>query len=370
MRHKANKFAHRATVVAALLLLAVGAARGERIKDIVDIQGIRSNPLWGYGLVIGLSATGDDAQASRRALANILRRSGLVLDPKDVASKSIASVLVTADLPPFARKGTSIDVTISVIGDATSLQGGTLLMTPLLGADGQVYAVAQGSVSVGGFAVTGDTAAVTKNHTTVGRIPAGATVEIEEISEFVENGLLTLQLRNADFTTADGIAHAVAEEAETRAVAVDAATIRVEVPPNMPRGELAAFVDRIGAIDVQVDLPALVVINARTGTIVVGQNVGISMVAISHGNLSIVTQENDFVSQPDTFSKGGETETVRRTDIEAREEAGVMHVVPRQVSVSELARALNAMGLTPRDLISIFEALQQAGALQAQLKIM
>jgi len=368
-RQATHNLACRVAMLAAVLLVAVGA-RGERIKDIVDIQGIRSNPLWGYGLVVGLAGTGDDSAASRRALANTLRRSGLVLDPKDVATKSIASVLVTTELPAFSRRGTSIDVSLSVIGDATSLQGGTLLMTPLLGADGQVYAVAQGPVSVGGFAAGGDNATVTKNHTTVGRIPGGATIECEEIAEFVENGMVTLQLRNADFTTAEQIARAVTAEVGADATAVDAATIRVEIPRDMPRRELSAFVDRMGAIQVQVDLPALVVINARTGTIVVGENVGISMVAISHGNLSIVTQEKDFVSQPAPFSDTGDTATVRRTEIEAHEEGGALQVIPKQVSVSELARALNAMGLTPRDLISIFEALRQAGALQAQLKIM
>jgi len=355
-------------LVAAMLLPGV-PTRAERIKDIVDIQGVRSNPLVGYGLVVGLNGTGDDSTVSRRALANILRRSGLVLAPKDVSSKNIASVLVTAVLPPFARKGSTIDVTISAIGSASSLQGGTLLMTPLIGADLQVYAVAQGPLSVGGFAASGESSSVSKNHPTVGRIPNGATVEKEELAEFVENGRITLQLRNSDFSTADKIANVINALYPGSSIAVDAGTVLVQIPRTITRGNLTGFIDQIGTLQVEVDLPALVVINERTGTIVVGENVGISTVAISHGNLSIITREKDYASQPPPFSKAGTTQTLHRTDIEAKEEQGVLHVVPRQVSVSELARALNAMGLTPRDLISIFEVLRQAGALQARLKI-
>ncbi len=362
---------YRAVGVLAILLILASPVRAERIKDIVDIQGVRSNPLLGYGLVVGLNGTGDDSAASRRALASILRKSGrLVLDPKDVASKNIASVIVTTELPPFGRKGSTIDVTVSAFGDATSLQGGTLLMTTLMGADKQVYAVAQGAISIGGFSASGQSSTVSKNHATVGRIPGGATVEKEEIADFVENGKVTLQLRNPDFTTAEKIAKAINAAFKDSSNAVDAGTITVEVPKTLTKADLTGFIDKICALKVKVDLPALVVINERTGTIIVGENVGISTVAISHGNLSIVTKEKDFISQPPPWSKGGTSERVHRTDIVAKEEAGALHVVPRQVSVSELARALNAMGLTPRDLISIFEALRQAGALQAQLKIM
>ena len=359
----------RKTAIIAILLVPA-AAHAERIKDIVTIQGVRSNPLWGYGLVVGLSGTGDDSPASRRALANILRRSGLVLEPRDVASQNIASVLVTAELPPFARKGSTIDVTVSAVGDATSLQGGTLLMAPLTGADGQVYAVAQGAILIGGFSATGQTASVSKNHTTVGRIPAGATVEKEEISRFIENGRATLHLRNPDFSTAGKIAKAINSIYPKSSYAMDAGTIQVEVPKKLTKADIAGFFEKIGALQVQVDLPALVVINERTGTIVVGKNVAISTVAISHANLSIITKEKDFVSQPLPFSSTGTTERTHRTEITAVEEQRAMHVVPKQVSVSELARALNAMGLTPRDLISIFDALRKAGALQAELKIM
>ncbi len=354
-------------LVAAMLS---GQARGERIKDIVDILGIRSNPLWGYGLVIGLNATGDNSKASQRALANTLRRTGLILTPDDVSSKNIASVLVMADLPPFARVGGTIDVNVSTVGNCSGLQGGTLLMTPLMGADGQVYAVAQGPVSVGGaFSVTGQSATVTKNHTTAGTIPGGATVEREEIATFIKNGQLALQLRNADFSTSERIAQEINKEIPNAAYPVDSASIKVDLPKGMTPAQVPGFIDRITNLSVQVDYVATVVVNERTGTVVVGENVGISTVAISHGNLSIITQEKDMVSQANPFSERGKTEKVHRTDISANEQGGSMHVMQRQVSVAELARALNAMGLSPRDIVAIFEALRQAGALQAQLKV-
>ncbi len=364
----------RVFLAAALTGIFIGISdtpvRGERIKDIVDIQGVRSNPIWGYGLVIGLNGTGDGSESSKRALANILRKSGLKLTPDDISSENIASVLVTAELGPFSRRGSTIDVTVSAIGDSESLQGGTLLITPLMGADGEVYAVAQGPLSVGGFSASGTSASVSKNHPTVGRIPGGATVEREELAEFVENGKIMLNLRNPDFSTADSIANAVNGVYSRSAYAVDAGTVRIYIPSGVTEAELAGFIDKVGQLRVDVDNTALVVINERTGTIIVGQNVGISTVAISHGNLSVVTEEKDYVSQPLPFSETGTTEKTHRTEVTAVEEQASLHVVPRQVSVSELARALNAMGLTPRDLISIFEALRKAGALQAKLKIM
>ena len=346
-----------------------GPAAGERIKDIVEVQGIRGNPLVGFGVVVGLNGTGDSSPSSQRAMASALQRMGINLSPADLASKNIASVMVTATLPPFGRAGSAIDVTVSSFGSASSLLGGTLLMTELKGADGQVYAVAQGDVSVGGFSAEGQASSVTKNHTTAGRIPNGATVEKEELASFVTDGAVALQLRNPDFTTSQRIAQAVDAVFPAAAVAVDAATVQIQLPPKMSRADVAGFMDRIGKLEVEVDQPAVVVINERTGTIVVGENVGISAVAISHGNLSIVTQEKDYVSQPGPFAEVGKTEKVHRTDIKAVEDRGPLRVVPRKVSVAELAKALNAMGLTPRDLISIFQDLKKAGALQAELRI-
>jgi len=352
-----------------IVLLAAPAAEGERIKDIVGIKGIRGNPLTGVGLVVGLNGTGDGSEIAKRELANMLRKSNLILKPGDLSSTNIASVVVTAELGPFSRVGSQMDVTVSALGSATSLQGGTLLMTELKGADGQVYAVAQGALAIGGFATTGKASTVSKNHTTVGRIPGGAIVEREELATFVERGQISLQLRNPDFATAQNIADAINAFCAESSVAIDAGTVKVRLPSAMQRHEVAKFVQRIGALGVKVDQPAVVVINERTGTIVVGENVGISTVAISHGNLSIITEERDFVSQPTPFSQTGTTQKIQRTSIRAIEERMPLSVVPKQVSVSELARALNAMGMTPRDLISIFQALRQAGALQAELKI-
>ncbi len=360
-----------ALVAAAVCGAALAAScAAERIKDIVDLQGVRSNPLQGYGLVVGLAGTGDASPLTRRVLANVLRREHIAIDPADLEGQNIASVMVRAELPPFARCGQTLDVEVSAIGGAESLQGGTLLITPLKGADAEVYAVAHGPLLLGGFSASGDRSSVSTNHTTVGRIPGGANVEREELARFVEAGSVTLNLRNPDFTTAEEIRTAVDAVYPRTAETLDPGTVRLHLPPDLTRAGLATFIDRVTGLEVQVDTPAVVVINERTGTVVVGENVGISTVAISHGNLSIITQEKDYISQPLPFSRAGTSERTQRTEITAVEEQGTLHVVPRQVSVSELARALNAMGLTPRDLISIFEALRQAGALQAELKPM
>ena len=361
-------------ILAAALTLVVALstapdARAERIKDVTDIQGIRGNPLQGYGLVVGLAGTGDTAAVTPRALANVLRRQGLSVTPADLAGQNVASVIVRAELPAFGRLGQRIDVEVSAIGDAQSLQGGTLLMTPLLGADGQVYAVGQGPIIMGGFSASGQASSVSKNHTTVGLIPGGANVEREETATFVRNGTVALNLRNPDFSTAEDIRAAINAVFPDAADTLDAGTVQVRLPAGLAPTHLGAFLDRIGLLEVKVDTPALVVLNERTGTIIVGENVGISTVAISHGNLSIVTQEKDFVSQPLPFSRTGTSERMHRTEITAIEEQGPLNVVTRKVSVQDLARALNAMGLTPRDLISIFQALKQAGALQADLKV-
>lgn len=362
MKNRAKFWAFTVAILAASAL-----SQAERIKDIVDIQGIRGNPLWGYGLVIGLNGTGDDSEASRRALANLLRKSGLVLNPGDVASKNIASVLVTAELGPFSRKGGAIDVTISAIGNASSLQGGTLLMTQLQAADGNTYAVAQGNIVIGGYSASGEAASVSKNHTTVGNIPGGATVEREELASFVENGQMALQLKNADFATAENIAAAINAAHPNAAAVEDAGTVKIEVPRKLVKAELNKFIVSIGAMDVKVDYPAVVVINEKTGTVIIGDNVKISLVGISYGSLAIVKQEHEGVSQPPPFSRG-QTTKVKETDVQAVEESGPLRLIPRQVSVSELVTALNRMGLTPRDLIAIFQELKKAGALQAELK--
>jgi len=356
--------------------LLVDVGQGERIKDIVDIQGLRSNPLTGIGLVIGLAGTGDSTLPSRQMMTNIFRDAGIILSPSDLTGGNISVVMATAELGPFARNGSRIDVDVSAIGDAKSLQGGMLLPTPLEGLDGQVYAIAQGGISIGGWTAAGQTASITKNHQTVGRIPDGAIVEKEEIATFVEylagQRFITLNLRNSDFSTSERISKAVNQTYPNSAVVVDAGTIMVKVPSEINQTQIAGFIDDITKEQVTVDMPAVVVINERTGTIVVGENVAISAVAISQGSLVVKIRETARVSQPPAapFSDAGTTVVVPETIPVVEEKDGYLIPVSRAVTVSELAKALNAIGATPRDLIAIFNALKKAGALQAKLVIM
>ena len=371
--HKSKRALMTCALMTCALLADIGQC--ERIKDIVDIQGIRSNPLRGIGLVIGLAGTGDTTMLSRQMLTNILRESGLVLSPTNLTGGNVAAVMVTTELGPFAREGSRIDVDVSAIGDAKSLQGGMLLPTPLAGLDGQVYAVAQGGVSIGGWAATGDKASITKNHQTVGRIPDGAIVEKQEIATFVEYiagyRFITLNLRNSDFSTAERISNVINQSYPNSAVVVDAGTIRVKVPSEIGQPDIVAFIADITKPEVVVDVPAAVVINERTGTIVVGENVGISAVAISQGSLVVKVKESAQVSQPIApFSDAGTTEVIPETMVSVQEQDAHLIPVSRVVTVSELAKALNAIGATPRDLIAIFNALKRAGALQAKLVIM
>ena len=358
-----------------LCILMPGAGYCERIKDIVDIQGLRSNPLTGVGLVIGLAGNGDSGVLSRQMLTNMLRKSGLVLTPTDLTSGNIAVVWVTAELGPFAREGSRIDVDVSAIGNAKSLQGGKLLPTQLKGLDGQVYAIADGGVSIGGWTAAGDKASITKNHQTVGRIPNGAVVEKEEIATFVEyiggHRLITLNLRNSDFSTAEQISKAINRDYANTAIVIDAGTVTVKVPSEISQEDIAGFIVDITKHEVKVDVPAVVVINERTGTIVVGENVGISAVAISQGSLVIKIKEMPIVSQPTApFSDAGDTKVVQDTLIGVEEKEGHLIPMSRSVTVSELAKSLNGIGATPTDLIAIFNALKKAGALQAKLVIM
>jgi len=308
-------------------------------------------------------------------LTNILRDSGLVLSPSDLTGGNIAVVMVTAELGPFAREGSQIDVDVSAIGDAKSLQGGMLLPTPLKGLDGQVYAVAQGGVSIGGWTVAGDKASITKNHQTVGRIPGGGVVEKEEIAAFVEyiagHRIITLNLRNNDFSTAERISTAINQDYPKSAVVVDAGTVKVKIPSEIGQTGIVDFIVNITKPEVKVDVPAVVVINERTGTIVVGENVGISAVAVSQGSLVIRIKEMPIVSQPAApFSDAGDTKVVQETIVGVEEKDAYLIPVSSVVTVSELAKVLNAIGATPRDMIAIFNTLKKAGALQAKLVIM
>lgn len=361
--------------VVCLVVLTV-SVQAERIKDIVEIQGIRGNPLVGVGLVVGLSGTGDTTVPSQQMLTNILRKRGLVLSAENFKGGNIAICLVTAELGPFSREGSRIDVDVSSIGDAKSLQGGTLLPTPLEGLDGQVYAVTVAAgVSLGGWTASGENATITKNHQTVGRIPSGAIVEKAEIADFVQTiagrRMITLQLRNNDFTTAQRISESINNSYHGAATAIDAGTIKVEVPQTVTETGIAGFIEKITDAQVKVDSPAIVVINEKTGTIVVGENVGISAVAISQGSLVVKVKETPIVSQPVApFSDAGETKVVQETAVSIEEKDAFLIPVPQTVTVAELAKTLNAIGATPRDLIAIFNALKRAGALQARLEIM
>lgn len=360
----------------ALLVLAVaGVGRGERIKDIVDIQGVRSNPLSGIGLVVGLAGTGDKTLLSRQMLTNVLRDSGLVLSPTDLTGGNVAVVMITTELGPFDREGMRIDVDVSSLGDAESLQGAMLLPTPLRGLDGQVYAVAQGGVSIGGWSVSGSQATLSKNHQTVGRIPDGAIVEKSELATFIEQaaGLryMTLTLRNGDFTTAQRVSDVINKTYPGIALVLDASAIRVGVPQGVTAAGMIPFIDEILLKEVTVDMPATIVINERTGTIVVGENVGISSVAIAQGSLVVKVKETAQVSQPTApFSEGASTEVIPETSLDVQEQNAYLIPMERAVTVSELAKTLNAIGASPRDLIAIFNALKRAGALQAKLILM
>lgn len=374
-RALSNKYALGLVAGMLLSLGIVGAARGERIKDVVEIQGIRGNPLTGIGLVTGLAGTGDKTLLSRQMLTNVLRDSGLVLSPSDLTGENTAVVMVTTELGPFDREGMRIDVDVSALGDAKTLQGAMLLPTPLRGLDGQVYAVAEGSVSLGGWSASGNQASISKNHPTVGRIPGGALVEKAELATFVEQaaGLryLTLNLRNSDFTTAQRISDAINKTYPGIAMVLDAGAVRVGVPPETPAAGIIPFIDEITLKEVTVDMVATVVINERTGTIVVGENVGISSVAIAQGSLVVKVKESAQVSQPTTpFTNGATTAVVPDTLLDIEEQNAYLIPMPRTVTVSELAKTLNAIGASPRDLVAIFDALKKAGALQAKLVFM
>ena len=357
-----------------LLVLAPPATAEVRVKDVARVQGVRENGLYGYGLVIGLGGTGDKSTSSPftpQSVASMLQRLGIAVPIDRLDGKNVAAVMVTAKLPAFAKSGTTLDVTVSSLGDASTLQGGTLLLTPLQGPDGRVYAVAQGALSVGGFAASGATgSSVQKNHPTVGRIPNGAIVE-REVAMALDSKSVTLTLQQPDATTAVRLAAAInAAGIGELARAVDPSTVFVNVPVEMqPR--LMEFIAQIETLTLTVDAPARVVINERTGTIIMGSQLRISTVAISHGNLTIQVKEERDVSQPAPFApRSARTVVVPKTDVNVKEEKGKLVVVPEGVSIGDVVQALNAIGVTPRDLISILQAVRQAGALLAELEIM
>jgi len=363
------------TKLALLLLIILGlidTAHGVRIKDIADIKGVRPNQLVGYGLVVGLNGTGDSNKAifMIQSFASMLERMGVTVQPDEVKVQNVAAVMVTANLPAFSHSGSRIDVLVSSIGDAENLEGGTLLFTPLKGADGQIYAVAQGPVSTGGFIAGGNSGSeVQKNHPTAGRVVNGAIIEKEIATNFNSRQSLTLNLHQADFTTASRVAQAInIAFYEQIARTQDAGTIEVTVPEKY-RGDTVALVTMIERLGVTPDLVSKVIINERTGTVIMGENVRISTIAIAHGNLSIEIKEDQNVSQPLPFSRSGRTVVTPESQVMVQEGNNPIFLVESGVSIGEVVKALNALGVTPRDLISIFQALKAAGALQAELEI-
>lgn len=367
--------------VAALLVAAVlavtGAANAEarsRIKDIADFEGVRENLLVGYGLVVGLNGTGDSLTNSaftRQSLVGMLERLGINTRDATLKTKNVAAVMVTAVLPPFARHGMRMDVSISSLGDATSLLGGTLLVTPLIGADGEVYAVGQGQIAVGGFSAAGAAASVTKGVPTTGRIANGAIVERELDFKMASMEDVRISLRNPDFTTARRMAQTInAFLGSPSATPTDPATVLLRVPPGYQAGVVALLTD-IEQLQVDPDHVARVVIDEQSGTIVMGENVRISTVAIAQGNLTIRITETPQVSQPSPFSTTGTTTVVNRTQIDVGENGdNKLGMLSSGVSLQELVAGLNALGIGPRDMITILQTIKAAGALQADIKVM
>ncbi|WP_448383052.1 flagellar basal body P-ring protein FlgI [Desulfosoma sp.] len=360
-----------AVVFGCLIVCAASKAHSARIKDVARFMGVRPNALVGYGLVIGLNGTGDNnkTQFTTSTLANFLDRMGIHVDPDTVKVKNVAAVMVTAKLPPFARIGTKLDVQVSSIGDAKSLEGGTLLMTTLQGPDGQVYAVAQGPVSTGGFSASGASgSSIQKNHPTVGFISQGAVVEQEFPVQIDGLDRLDLVLNTPDFTTADQAARKINLALGGHyAKAVDGTTIQVEVPPSY-RSDIVGLISQVEALDISPDIPAKVIINERTGTIVLGENVRISPVAIAHGNLTVQISEQPAVSQPLPFSQG-RTVITPQSSVQVQEGKGTINVVGGGATIGEVIKGLNAIGATPRDIITILQAIKAAGALHAELEI-
>jgi len=372
----------RAPLYIRLDALAVGAALAgapapvlafSRVKDLVDVQGIRDNMLVGYGLVVGLNGTGDslkNAPFTQQSIQTMLERLGVNTRGQNMQTKNVAAVMVTANLPAFAGQGTHIDVSVSAMGDAKNLQGGTLLVTTLLGADGQIYALAQGPVAVGGFSAQGDAASVTRGVPTSGRIANGAMVEKETGFTLAGMSNLKLSLRNPDLTTATRIAAAVNTYlGNNLAAATDPSNVALTVPGNYPGGVTALLTD-IEQVKVDPDQPAKVIIDENSGVIVMGADVRISTVAIAQGNLTIRVQETPQVSQPAPFSNTGTTQTVPRTSIQIDDSKGnKMTVLSQGVSLQNLVDGLNALGVGPRDVISILQAVKAAGALQAEIQV-
>jgi flagellar P-ring protein precursor FlgI len=366
------------TLITTCIFPAFTPAHGSiitRIKDVASVQGVRENYIFGYGLVVGLMGSGDKQTFTFtiQLAKNVFEKLGTVINPDDFISKNIAAVLVTSNIRPFAKPGDRMDVLVSSIGDAKSLEGGVLIHTALQGVDNEVYAVAQGPLSLGGgFNVGGKAADKRKNIATTANIPGGAMVEKEIPVHIFHENTITLTLQDSDFTTATRLMEVVNAMYPDSAQAVSAAEVEIKPPPEFRTMEMVTqFIAKIEELPITPDAIARVVINERTGTIVAGENVRISTVAVAHGNLTITISEKTEASQPGSFAPtSATTRELDRTTIDVEEEEAKLHVIPDGVSISEIARALNVLGVTPRDLMAIFQAIHKAGALHAELIIM
>ena len=358
----------------ALLPLLVGAvpawADGSRIKDLAIVAGANDNQLVGYGLVAGLAGDGDkNPTQTLQTIANMLQRFGLTVPASTLSSKNVAIVMVSAEIPAFVKPGARLDVIVSPIGDAKSLQGGILIQTPLLGVDGKIYAFAQGALSIGGLfagAEGGGGATVQRNHPTVGTIVNGAVVEQAIPATIVNDNHIELLLRDPDFTSASRMAAAVNVAFPDSTLATDSTTVRVAIPSNWA-GSQVDFISQVEALEVTPDVAARIIINERTGTIVATARIRISSCAVSHGNITINIASSQDVSQPAALSKTGTTAVTKRTETSVKEDKGTLVPLPDLPTVEKVASALNALGVTPRDMMAMFEAMKQAGALQADL---
>jgi len=361
-----------AMLALAMALPAAPAAATSRIKDLANIEGVRQNQLIGYGLVVGLNGTGDtlnNIPFTKQSLQAMLERMGVNIRGATIRTGNVAAVMVTGNLPPFGTQGTRMDVTVSALGDAKNLQGGTLLVTPLLGADGNVYAVAQGSLAISGFQAEGEAAKIVRGVPTVGRIANGAIIERE--IEFALNRLpnVRLALRNADFTTAKRIAAAVNDFLGTKsAEPIDPSTVQLSIPPEF-KGNVVAFLTEIEQLQVDPDLAAKIIIDERSGIIVMGRDVRVATVAVAQGNLTVTISESPQVSQPNPLSRG-RTVVTPNSRVGVSEDGKKLALVKDGVSLQQLVDGLNGLGIGPRDLIGILQAIKAAGAIEADIEVM
>ena len=360
-------------LIAAVFVVSTPALADPRIKDIADVEGVRDNQLVGYGLVVGLDGTGDTLRNSaftRQALNSMLERFNINVREADLRTGNVAAVIVTAELPPFSMQGTRLDVTVSAIGDADSLQGGMLIATPLMSSGGDVYAIAQGSIAVGGFSAQGDAATITRGVPTNGRIANGAVIEREVAWDLAAQATIRLALRNPDFTTARRMAAAINAYLGSTAAHAENPSIVALSRPAAFRGDMVALVAEVEQLRVETDMRARVVIDESTGTIVMGENVRVSTVAIAQGGLTITVAESPIVSQAQPFADGGETVVLPRTDVSVEEGQAQLGVLESTVSLRELVDGLNALGVSPRDMITILQTIKASGALQAEIEVL